>query len=311
MRNYKIIVKASGAITQIPDSQKIFGALISHYARIKGDGKAAELVKSVLEKRVHLALSDALPLDCVPMPFEYVIDRLKKTISEDSSLKEMRKEIKKKAYIEERDLKKVLHDPKEASRLSSYVTMDSGQQLRASMDSIRYGVEGLETKLYTVPVTKVMKVEKSGETRPASEFYFYLQGNDDEIMESLLSIIQRFQETQESMILGKRGSQGLNLYRIKDIRKVDITGGNSYLNLGMLLPEQINFSGSFLKLFTSERRPFDISRGDKRYFISFIESGSIIVLNNGIKSAGKCVPSPFNPQRDIVFGNAFLYPISI
>ena len=82
----------------------------------------------------------------------------------------------------------------------------------------------------------------------------------------------------------------------------------------MLLPEKIDFRKSTLKLFTSERRPFTMPGGwkkDSKYFISFIDSGSIIVLKDKIEQAGKCVRSPFNPKRDIIFGNAFLYPVML
>ena len=51
------------------------------------------------------------------------------------------------------------------------------------------------------------------------------------------------------------------------------------------------------------------NKNGNKYFISFIESGSIIVLRDGVEQAGKCVLSPFNKGRDIVFGNAFLYPV--
>lgn len=70
-----------------------------------------------------------------------------------------------------------------------------------------------------------------------------------------------------------------------------------------------------MKLFTSERRPFEMMGGwDKnlpKYYISFIGPGSIIFVCDGLESAGKCVRSPFRKSRDIVFGNAFLYPISL
>lgn len=56
MKNYRIILKSSGAITQLPDSQKIFGALVSLFAEAHGNDKAAELVKAVINKKMHLAV---------------------------------------------------------------------------------------------------------------------------------------------------------------------------------------------------------------------------------------------------------------
>lgn len=39
MRNYKVILKLTGPITQVPDSQKLFGALMYMFAEKYGDEK--------------------------------------------------------------------------------------------------------------------------------------------------------------------------------------------------------------------------------------------------------------------------------
>jgi hypothetical protein len=86
----------------------------------------------------------------------------------------------------------------------------------------------------------------------------------------------------------------------------------------MLLPRNIDYSKSSLKLFTSERRPFNPKIGwdesMKGHFISFIDSGSVVYVNDSIKTAGGCVPSPFHPKeivpKEIVFGRAYLYPLA-
>jgi hypothetical protein len=100
---------------------------------------------------------------------------------------------------------------------------------------------------------------------------------------------------------------------------INYTEAEALLNTGMLLPNEIDFDNSTLKLFTSERRPFEKPGGwnqyDKKYYISFIHEGSVIFLPDGItqehvRRAGKSTESKFRPGRDIVFGNAFLYPIT-
>ena len=58
MKNYKIVLKSIGAITQLPDSQKVFGALITTFAEANGNDRAAKLVKAVIDKKIHLALSN-------------------------------------------------------------------------------------------------------------------------------------------------------------------------------------------------------------------------------------------------------------
>ena len=124
---------------------------------------------------------------------------------------------------------------------------------------------------------------------------------------------------QRKIVLGARGSQGLNTYHIVKVEthveeESRVTTG-MYLNLGMLIPKQINFELSSIKLFTSERRPFNPTGGwDKDsmvgQFISYIEQGSIVYTQQGLKNAGKSIESPFNETKDIVFGNALLYFLS-
>ena len=125
-----------------------------------------------------------------------------------------------------------------------------------------------------------------------------------------------------TLILGKRSSQGLNAYTIEDVYiRNDIDDRNSgvYLNLGMLLPktEKISFTGenTSIELFTSERRPFstdgfwDQSKSTAHY-ISFIAPGSIIETSDKVH-ATRSIAAPWKKERDVVFGNSFLYPVFI
>ena len=147
-------------------------------------------------------------------------------------------------------------------------------------------------------------------------YCFYLQVEEKGIVSIFFSWLQKAVEERQRIQLGKRASQGLNTFRLNNIsvRDVALESTKTYINLGMLLPDQICFSSSTIKLFTSERRPFDLPGGwneafTKRY-LSFIAEGSIIKIQGEVQRAGKCIPSPFS-QRDIVFGNAFLYPIQL
>ncbi len=317
VKNYKVVLKSTGAITQLPDSQKVFGALVTIFAEVNGNEKATEMVKAVLNKEIHLALSNVIPLNYLPMPQDSVVDKLKEKMPEDGNLKDRLSAIKARAFVWGRDLKYVMDYPEKCSEVFPYIKQSDGQLLRASMESVIYGVEGLETKLYTVPALKLQEVQKNKDGRETmasvSEFCFYLQVGENELITSMLRIIEKLMQSGTSLILGKRASQGVNKYRITAVQSIELPNAEYYLNLGMLLPDKINFSSSTLKLFTSERRPFAMQGGWSqncgKYFISFIDSGSVIVLKNGVEQAGKCVPSPFNKERDIVFGNAFLYPI--
>lgn len=318
MKNYKIILKSTGAITQLPDSQKVFGALITAFAEANGNDKAAELVKAVIDKKMHLALSNVNPLDYFPMPQDYVVDMLAKTVTDGENLKEKRAAVKERAYVKTEDLERVIENPRISGEIYPYIKQVDEQQLRASMESVMYGIQGLETKLYTVPTLKLSErkcAEDQETAQPISQFCFYLQMNESGLGTAILELIEELLQSGTSLILGKRASQGLNKYLVTAVEVIGLPKEEYYLNLGMLLPDKIDFGDSFLKLFTSERRPFAMQGGWNRkcrkYFISFLAAGSVIALTDGVEQAGKCVPSPFNKSRDIVFGNAFLYPISL
>lgn len=311
VKNYKVTLKSVGRITQLPDSQKIFGALITALSRFCGAEEATTLVNAVFEKKSHIAVSNLLPLDYFPVPQDYIVDRLAEQTSKQESLKDKRAEVKARDFVKLNDLNRILKNPEKCKKIFPYVKVLDSYQQRASVESTFYGIEGLETKLYTVPVVTIEEVVKQNKgTNIVSEFCFYLQG--DESVVSVKEVIEKFIQSEESIILGKRASQGLNKYKIISIEEIEIQESDYYLNLGMLLPEKIDFRKSTLRLFTSERRPFTMPGGwkkDSKYFISFIDSGSIIALKDKMEQAGKCVRSPFNQERDIIFGNAFLYPV--
>lgn len=318
MKNYKIVLKSTGAITQLPDSQKVFGALITLFAEANGNDKAAELVKEVIDKKIHLALSNVSPLDYFPMPQDYVVDRLSKTVNAGEDLKKKRAAVKERAYVGLEDLKRAIENPGISETIYPYIKQADEQQLRASMESVRYGVQGLETKLYTVPVLNLTErqwIDDQEIAQPVSKFCFYLQMDKSESGTAILKLIDELMQSGSPLILGKRASQGLNKYHMTAVEPIELPMEEHYLNLGMLLPNKIDYSASVLKLFTSERRPFVMQGGWNqncgKYFISFVAAGSVIALSDGVEQAGKCVPSPFNKSRDIVFGNAFLYPISL
>lgn len=329
MKQYEITLKAKGALTQVPDSQKLFGALVYLFAQWGSEEQATKLAKAVREKEIHIALSNLIPKDFLPTPQEYLIDKIAQEIAEKydlidkiaqktaagDDLKEIRKEIKARRYIKYDALKKVLEYPRECETLFPYITLQTRQQLRASIDSLHYDIPELDTKLYSVPTVELTKVSKDG-SEPVTDFGFYLQMEETDetgLCDEFEKMLRQAVENKELLILGKRASQGMNTFAFSEITDPTTSQeGNLFLNLGMLLPDQIDFQASTLKLFTSERRPFDIPYGwseqSDRYFISFLEEGSVVSVSNGIKNAGKCVKSEYN-DRDVVFGNAFLYAI--
>ena len=327
MKNYKIILRSSGTVTQLPDSQKIFGAMVTELSRMQGGEAAAEFVRKVYNREAHLALSNLFPLGFLPVPQDYIMEKLAERVSEEKkpeeNLKKLRAQIRERAYIREEKLNFILKNPSACCSVYPYIREVSGQQLRASLERGGWGIEDLEKKLFTVPVTILREISRDDESesrgRTVSEFCFYLQGDSGQTVEPLVSTAEQMKRTGRPLILGKRASQGLNKYYVDEIMCMEEELADSdkgvYLNLGMLLPDQIDYKESCLKLFTSERKPFSMPGGWNqtypRWFISFISCGSVVALKNGIEHAGRCIWSKFGEDKNLVFGNAFLYPINL
>jgi len=325
MKVYEVQLVSKGSLTQLPDSQKLFGALVYMYSEKYSTNFASELTKKLLNKEIYFSLSNVIPQGYYPTPQDFIIDRLSKNSNEISTLKEQSSEIKMRSYIPKTELHKIFEGKKNCKEIFPYIKLENHQQLRVFIESNFYNVPELESKLYSVPTVNLLEIsldEKQNEIKkPVNKFCFYMQadGSDDAV--KLLNMLNEAAETKKTVILGKRFSQGLNIFEFQNITEIveeniDDSRANCFLNMGMLLPDKINFKSSTLKLFTSERRPFEMPGGwDKnfiRYYISFIAEGSIIVpLDDERQNAGKSIKSPFNPERDIVFGNAFLYPLHL
>ena len=318
MKNYEIKLEVTGAMTQVPDSQKLFGALVYLFAETYGDEKATALTKSILNKKTHLALSNVMPEGYLPVPQDYLIDKLSENSNEELDLKKVRSAIKMRSYIKSDKLQSVLDNPEKCENIYPYVKQQNLQQLRASIDSLRYDLPELDTRLYSVPTVDLCEVSQDnddkGQNRAVKTFCFYLQADDRAFCFDFVNMLQSAAEENPELILGKRASQGLNRFRIKGVteRKLPTLDSDNYLNTGMLLPDHIDFQASSMRLFTSERRPFEMMGGwsedSPKYYISYLAQGSIIAAPEGAEKAGKSIQSPFN-SRSIVFGNAFLYPI--
>lgn len=321
---YKIKTKAVGRISQIPDSQKIFGALIHLYKDYISEKETTDFVLKIKEKKIYLSLSNMLPLNYLPMPQTYLLNELSKKEIENS--KNIYKAIKKRKYIPKEKMKELLESPIGAKKIEiyPYISIESSQQTHCAIDSVRYDLLGLEPNIFSVPEITVMKVmEKEGEEKKdiVNTYYFYLSIQDSKEREKLLKGLEQIKGSRQPFFLGTHASQGMNIFSIEGIeieqpfinRSSCFKGNKGYLNLGMLLPHEIDYEKSTLKLFTSERRPYDklegLNENYEKKFISFIEAGCMIYPVNGIKNVSHCITSPFD-DKAILFGNAFLYPIS-
>lgn len=141
----------------------------------------------------------------------------------------------------------------------------------------------------TVVLSEVSQDKKGREHyRPVDTYCYFLQVDDSSLCSDFLGMTEDAAADQKMIILGKRASQGLNLFQFMEITEQKSSGSEAafYLNTGMLLPDSIDFKASSIKLFTSQRRPFEMTGGWRKdapkYYISFIEQGSIIVVREGV-----------------------------
>lgn len=325
IKTYKIEMKLSGRMTQIPDSQKIFGAMIYLYSEYESSEQAADLVRKIKEGRFFVSLSNMMPQDCFPVPQPFLLDKVAE-ISQDDKSQTNRKliynQIKKRQFLNKEQLVQIMDNPLNSNEIYPYISIESSQQIHAAIDSLSYDIPGLDPNLYSVPEITLVKVGRSSEQeqedkkQQMKDFYFYISIHQGELEENLLKVLKAAKEDNYHFFLGPRVSQGLNIFSITGIEKEPLSYESQtkdYLNMGMLLPNRINYQFSTLKLYTSERRPYNQSDGwDKqmeKQFISFIQAGSMINIDLSIEEAGKSIESPYDSQA-IVFGNAFLYPIS-
>ena len=70
-----ISLKANGRLTQIPDSQKLFGALVYLFAEEYGEKVTTTFVQTVYSEN-RLSLSDVIPQGYLPTPHEYLMSRI-------------------------------------------------------------------------------------------------------------------------------------------------------------------------------------------------------------------------------------------
>lgn len=313
---HKISMKRIGRMTQLPDSQKIFGALIYMYAEQTSDAQATKLVHAVKDKRLIFSLSNLMPKGYLPVPKSYLLEQ---ATNMKAGGKAHYQAVKRCSFIKSEQLEDLLKNPQLLKELSPYVRIDESQEIHAAIDSVSYQLPGLDPNLYSVPEITVLEVDRDKRDRVIDNYCFYLTIEANDLGKSFVKALKKAYEQDRMFFLGPRVSQGMNIYRIKNIC-TENTGQEKhpqasayYLNLGMLLPEDINYQASFIDTFTSVRLPYKRPEGWdqtlKKTYISYISAGSILLTENGPQAAGKSISSEYDKERAIVFGNAMLYPI--
>ena len=311
---YKVDLERKGRITQLPDSQKIFGTLIYQYLNRNSNEKVDALIEKI--QKNYLAISNIIPEGYIPTPKEFLMEKISEK-EKGSNLKEFYKEIKKRDYIPLDELFHLMGGRKRINDIP-YISVEKIQQLHICIDELIYGIPGMESSLYSVPEVLVKKYSgnKLQKKEELFKFSFYIAFDNKELEKEVMCLLEMLKKEEDILCMGARGSQGLNLYQIISYKEENLYGSRhttSYLNLGMLLPNKINYKDSYLTSFMSERRPYDgigLGKMEERYFITFLNAGSVIEMDDGIsiKEAGQIIPSKFD-ENSVVFGNSFLYPI--
>lgn len=320
MISYKINMKLSGRMTQLPDSQKIFGALIYFYAEKTSEKQAEEFVSGVKEGRIFFTLSNMMPAEYLPVPQVYLTDMLKAVDEggDGSNGKEAYSAIKNRHFVKRDQLKAMTENPYKTDEIYPYVKICDSQTIHAAIDSLRFDMPGLDSDLYSLPETHLVlhtKGQKENEGILLTEFQFYLCTEENSAGITMIRLLMDAQREQRPFFLGPRASQGMNTFYVEAVGEEEqeaYDSGGKYLNMGMLLPDKINLPESYIKLFTSQRCPYNRIEGwdkqEAKRFISFIQAGSIVAVFGDVRQAGKSISSPFD-ERAIVFGNAYLLPV--
>lgn len=309
MEVFSIELRLLGEMSQLPDSQKVFGALM--YFLAQNNYNVSKFVHEVKEGNTYFALSNVMPQDYLPVPKSFIEYKARNIINDKG--KAVYSALKNCDFANKELLIKYQNNP--GALLSSckkddFISLEIDQQVHINTEGIDEDSGEEKNLIFSIQKTNCNYNRVSTESK---KYKFYIRCEENCAVVKLLEDNLKYVFT-----LGKRSSQGYNLFELisvtrnSEIEKLYANQKNTYLNLGMLLPNEICFTdeNSFLNLFSSERRTFSSDKwsdeDNRGYFISFIAPGSMVVSND-IMKAGKCVDSP-NKKGEIVFGNAFLLP---
>lgn len=318
---FEIKLKRTGKITLLPDSQKLFGFLMGKLKEFYSDEKIGEFVESVERKESICMISNLFPTDYRPMPKSYIFDKLNIGIYD----KKLHEKIKNIEFIKREDLKKLINSTKNNTSNIDNINLDNYNYIKKEDTFIqKFKIEsqvrqlsGFPNIAYSIPIVRY----KDNSGNIISDYSFLIKLEKGNILFDYL-------KNKDNLLnldchLGHKTSYGYNTYVVKDIefskqkkdkKQKDIlkySKNEKFLNLGMLLPnlDKINIEKSYLELYTSHRKPFELSDG-VNIFISFLSAGSVLSLKEKSEYTcmSKCIINEYNLMYDkaIVFGNSYL-----
>ena len=258
---YKVQLSSLGRIIQLPDSQKIYGAIL-HYLNDKGDLSGIE---KILDSKLYI--SNVFPMEVLPNIYIWGEEY---TSSIDDKMYEFSnndyKDYKSKKYITLGSKKIEVEETFRDMNNTEEIVKGSGGVF--SQNIINY------------------KKEEDGKKEIINDFEFYFRCDSQDLSNTISTIIKEMKVLK----LGKRSTRGMNLYEIIEIKKLDIQDSSEcYLNLGMLGMNNLEFidmEKSKLKIYTSKRKGY--VEWKKELIVQYIGEGSVICLKdndiNNLKS---------------------------
>ncbi|MEB3012426.1 CRISPR-associated protein Csm4 [Parvimonas sp. D2] len=326
---FEFKLKRKGEITLLPDSQKLFGFLMGKLKESYSDEKIGEFVESVERKESICMISNLFPTDYRPMPKSYILDILDK-LNIGINDKKLYEKIKNIEFIKREDLKKLINLTKNTTTNINNINLDNYNYIKKEDTFIqKFKIEsqvrelsGFPNIAYSIPIVKYQ--DNFGNI--ISDYSFLIKLEKGNILFDYLN--NRDNLLNIDCHLGHKASYGYNTYVIKDIefskqkkdkKQKDILKypkNEKFLNLGMLLPnlDKVNIEKSYFELFTSHRKPFELSDGVNT-FISFLNAGSVLSLKEKSEYTcmSKCILNEYNLMYDkaIVFGNSYLETLEV
>ena len=318
---FEIKLKRIGEITLLPDSQKLFGFLMGKLKEFYSEEKIGEFVESVERNECICMISNLFPTDYRPMPKSYIFDKLNIGIYD----KKLHEKIKNIEFIKREDLKKLINSTKNNTSNIDNINLDNYNYIKKEDTFIqKFKIEsqvrqlsGFPNIAYSIPIAKY----KDNSGNIISDYSFLIKLEKENILFDYLK--NKDNLLNLDCYLGYKTSYGYNTYVVKNIefskqkkdkKQKDIlkySKNEKFLNLGMLLPnlDKINIEKSYLELYTSHRKPFELS--DRvNIFISFLSAGSVLSLKEKSEYTcmSKCIINEYNLMYDkaIVFGNSYL-----
>ncbi|MDK4479487.1 hypothetical protein MWG12_09630, partial [Fusobacterium necrophorum] len=105
MIRYEVRLKKMGQITSLPDSQRLFGFLMSYSQRFFSSEIVSNFVKEILECRGKCMVSNLMPTGYYPTPKEYIMKKLEKRLKINSEKIEKLEVEQEKVFGEVKELK--------------------------------------------------------------------------------------------------------------------------------------------------------------------------------------------------------------